>query len=360
METDSLAAILRAYGYDPESVRLSPMQEGYINQSYRLSAPGIPERLLQQISPAVFPDIDPLMENLQRVLPLLHAQDYRPIQLIPASSREPFVRDNANAPWRLLSFVENSRSYGHTDKPEIAYECGRIVGRFHQLLEDVVVESFPPVLVDFHSLEVRLEQLRLAEASAGAERLQKASSWVVQVRELAAYFEDFSWERLPLRLCHNDTKLSNFLFDTATDKGLCLVDLDTIMPGYLLYDLGDILRMLIQPFAEDHPNYKELYLRPEFFKVFCEGLAASGIQMTPKEKEVVAESAFLMPLLHGIRALTDYFEGDRHYRVAHPEQNLVRASNLITTARLVHQDLDALKQLARSVLDQANEAESGN
>ncbi|SFR33780.1 Phosphotransferase enzyme family protein [Robiginitalea myxolifaciens] len=351
METDSLAAILRAYGYTPESARLAPMQEGYINQSYLLCAPGFPDRLLQQISLAVFPDIDPLMENLQRVLPLLQAPDYHPIQLIPASSGESFIRDNTNAPWRLLSFVENSRSYGHTDNPEIAFECGRIVGRFHQLLEGVDVNSFPPVLVDFHNLEVRLEQLRLAEESAARERMQKASPWISQVGELARYFDYFPWESLPLRLCHNDTKLSNFLFDEASDKGRCLVDLDTIMPGYLLYDLGDILRMLIQPFAEDHPNYKELYLRPEYFEVFCQGLASSGLYMTPAEKGVVAESAFLMPLLHGIRGLTDYLEGDRHYRVVHPEQNLVRASNLITTARLVHQDMDNLKQLARSVLD---------
>lgn len=351
MKTEAIADILRAYGYAPESARLTPMEEGYINQSYRLSAPGFPDRLLQQISPAVFPDIEILMDNLKRALPELSAPDYHAIKLIPTTTGAAFVFDKQQAPWRVLSFVAHSKSYGHAAHPELASECGRVLGRFHDLLKAVDVASFPPVLENFHNLDSRLEQLVRAEQSGEAERLEKALVWIGMARELAAYFEDFPWEKLPIRLCHNDTKLSNFLFGETSDRGLCLIDLDTIMPGYLLYDLGDILRILIQAFAEDHVNAADIYLRPEYFKAFCEGLVASGLSMTKEEKEVVAESAFLMPLLHGIRALTDYLEGDRHYRVVHPEQNLLRAANLITTARLVAEDLDKLKQLARSVLD---------
>ena len=318
MHATAPASILSAFGYDPDRSRLAPLQEGYINQTFRLSAPGRPDRLLQQLSTAVFPDIATLMANLETVLPCLRARDYREIEVIPASNGDRVVRDADNRPWRVLSFIPDSVSYGRTDNLEVARESGRIIGRFHQLVEGLDPASLPPVLPDFHNLPFRLGQLREARAGASGDRLSRAEPYIGRAVALAEACLRIPLERLPVRICHNDTKLSNILFHQDTGQALCLVDLDTLMPGYLLYDLGDALRILIQPLPEDHPHPEAQRLRPDFFEAFCEGLSGSGLEMAAEEKAHIAHSALLMPTLHGIRALTDYLQGDRHYRGGHP------------------------------------------
>lgn len=350
MHATAPASILSAFGYDPDRSRLAPLQEGYINHTFRLSAPGCPDRLLQQLSTSVFPDMDTLMGNLETVLPCLRAGDYREIKIIPARSGARLVWDAANRPWRMLSFIPDSVSYGRTDDPEVALESGRIIGRFHQLVAGLDPASLPPVLPDFHSLPYRLGQLREARAGASGDRLSRAEPYLGRAAALAEACLRIPLERHPVRVCHNDTKLSNILFHKDTGKALCLVDLDTLMPGYLLYDLGDALRILIQPLPEDHPDPEAQRLRPEFFEAFCLGLSASGLEMAPEEKAHVAHSALLMPSLHGIRALTDYLSGDRHYRVADPEQNLRRGANLLRTATLVERQLASLQDIANRII----------
>ena len=344
------ASVLSAFGYDPDRSRLAPLQEGYINQTFRVSAPGRPDRLLQQLSTSVFPDIATLMANMETVLPYLQAGDYHKIEVIPARNGDRVVRDAGDRPWRMLSFIPDSISFGRTDNPEAARESGRIIGRFHQLVEGLDPACLPPVLPDFHNLTFRLGQLREARAGASGDRLSRAEAYIEQAEALAETCLRIPLERHPVRICHNDTKLSNILFHKDTGQALCLVDLDTLMPGYLLYDLGDALRILVQPLPEDHPHPEAQRLRPEFFEAFCLGLSASGLELAPAEKAHVAHSALLMPSLHGIRALTDYLQGDRHYRVADPEQNLRRGANLLRTATLVGQQLASLQDIAGKII----------
>jgi Ser/Thr protein kinase RdoA (MazF antagonist) len=251
----------------------------------------------------------------------------------------------------LYRYIAGSRTLESASEPRIACEAGRILGRFHQLAEAVPASSLHPTLPRFHDLGWRLEQLREAEHQGLAARRESTASWIALAHELAALCAGIPWAQMPLRICHNDTKLSNILFDAGSDRALCLIDLDTLMPGYLLYDVGDAVRTLMNPLPEDHPDWEAIRTRPELFRAFVQGLRQSGLRLEAPERDALPYGVVLMPLLHGIRALADYLQGDRYYKTAYPGQNRVRACNLLQFAHRASEQLDTLRQICREELN---------
>lgn len=341
---------LALFGLTAPPTRLEPVSEGYINDTFKVWMGGEPAYILQRINTGVFGDTAGLMANLEAVLPHLHAADYMALELIRTPQGKAWASDAAGNPWRMYRYIPGSRTYGSTSERHIARETGRILGRFHQLAEAVPASSLSPTLPRFHDLGWRLEQLDEAELGAQADRLQKAAPWTALARELAALCGAIPWQELPLRVCHNDTKLSNILFASDTGQALCLIDLDTLMPGYLLYDVGDAVRTLMNPLPEDHPDWETIDTRPELFRAFVQGLKQSGLALEPAEREALPYGAVLMPLLHGVRALADYLQGDRYYKTSYPEQNRVRACNLLQFARCASEQLGTLREICREEL----------
>lgn len=325
--------------------RLEPVAEGYINDTYKVWVGDEPSYILQRINTAVFGDAANLMGNLEWVLPHLKAPDYTALELIRTPGGHCWGTDSNGHPWRMYRYIPGSRTVKSASSSGVAREAGRILGRFHQLAEAVPAASLKPTLPRFHDLGWRLEQLAGAEAEGLPHRLAKAESWLQLARQLAGVCAAIPWEQLPLRVCHNDTKLSNILFSEGADRALCLIDLDTLMPGYLLYDAGDAVRTLMNPLPEDHPDWEAIRLRPDLFRAFVNGLKDSGLGLHPAESLTLAYGALLMPLLHGIRALADYLLGDRYYKTAYPEQNRIRACNLLYLAKLASDHLDELRQI---------------
>uniref|UniRef100_UPI003568FA33 phosphotransferase enzyme family protein n=1 Tax=Zeaxanthinibacter enoshimensis TaxID=392009 RepID=UPI003568FA33 len=217
---------------------------------------------------------------------------------------------------------------------KVAENAGWLLGKFHSLLQHTDPSHFHVVIPDFHDLQYRFMQFEKALEKVDPERLQKAKSALGFVTHTAAILQQLVSEDLPLRLCHNDTKLNNMLFSAKDHDPLCLIDLDTLMPGYLHYDMGDALRTVVSTAPEDESQLENIGFSEPHFTAFIEGLSLHQDFMTEEEKNEIPNAVAYMPFLHGLRALTDYLEGDIYYKVNSPEQNLERSHSLFRFTEL--------------------------
>ncbi|GGD47478.1 phosphotransferase enzyme family protein [Muriicola marianensis] len=328
---------------------VKPLSTGYINDTYTIFDGHVPVFLLQRVNEKVFHDIPGLMENLEAVLPALKGMGYHPVSFYYTKARHPYYCDKNGQYWRLMSFVPNGVSYDFTTDPDIAFESGRILGIFHRLTEKIATKSIKEILVGFHHLSKREGEFKMAVENASEERKQKAREEISFANDLLEKLHGNRPIDLPLRICHNDTKLNNFLFDSKTGKGLCLVDLDTVMPGYLHYDLGDAIRILANPNPEDERDLEKITFDLHMVKTFLEGIRESGLELSESERLAIPYGAILMPFLHGIRALTDYLQHDRYYRVTYPQENLNRARSLFAVALKASENSAALAGIVKEV-----------
>ena len=342
--------ILKQFGISGAGISLETLTQGYINDTFRVHTPEGDGFVLQRINPVVFPKPEVLMANLEIVLPLLQAPGYRGLKLHPNRKGKTFVKDPAGGLWRVFNYIPNSASFNQAKSLQMAKEAGRIVAVFHGLVSTLPPEALQVPLPEFHNIHLRVTQLKAALSDAPAERRQKCSDLITQAEALYSFCRQIPFEALPLRVCHNDTKFSNILFDTRSGKALCLIDLDTLMPGHLLYDFGDAARGLIGARPENGKSPKATDTGLRRFVAFAKGWKEGGLKMQPGEKQWLCHGVVLMPALHGIRALTDYLSGDRYYKVAYPEQNRDRAIALLHTAQTVQKELGRMQEIVKNTL----------
>jgi Ser/Thr protein kinase RdoA (MazF antagonist) len=338
--------ILAQFGISGAGISLETLTQGYINDTFRVHTPKGDGFVLQRINPVVFPKPEVLMANLEMVLPLLQALGYRGLKLQQSIAGKTYLKDTGGGLWRVFNYIPHSASYPKAETPQMAKEAGRIVAIFHLLVSPLPPETLQVPLPGFHDIHLRVTQLKAAISGAPAERRQKCSDLISQAEALYDFCGQIPFATLPLRVCHNDTKFSNILFDRHSGKALCLIDLDTLMPGHLLYDFGDAARGLIAARPENGKSRKAANPNLKSFEAFVKGWNASGLRMQPVEKQWLCHGAVLMPALHGIRALTDYLSGDRYYKVAYPEQNRDRAVALLHTAQTAQKALGRMQEIA--------------
>lgn len=354
MATPHPERVLKNFKIPAGSRELQPISEGLINDTFRVSVPNTDGYILQRINTEVFPDPEALMQNLERILPELGGDGYRQLKLIRATDGKSWFRDAGSGAWRLYEFIPGSRTISDAGQPGVAREAGRILGRFHQLLQDTDPGSLHPILPGFHDLGLRMGQLTAAETHGQPDRVARGRKLAQQARQLAGHMEAVRLEALPTRVCHNDPKLSNILFTTGPrPKALCLIDLDTLMPGALLFDFGDAGRTLINSLAEEQPEAGANKIDWQAYGEFCQGFAAACPELSPAEADSLPYGLLLMPLLHGVRALADYFLGDRHYKVSYDTQNLVRARNLLGVAGTAGEEINRLRKAWASAREEA-------
>ena len=350
MEDSPAKQALDHFVIDRRPYRIEPLEQGYIHTSYRILDGDEPVFILQHLNDRVFPDIDAVMENLQRVLPHLNGEGYHPVSYAYTKSRLPYHVDGDGRYWRLMTFVSKSISLDYTGNPAIAFEAGRILGLFHKLTANILPKEIIPILPGFHDLERRKGEFLSAEPYASPERKEKSENEIRYAQNLLEELRNNKPSALPLRICHNDTKLNNFLFSSENGEGLCLVDLDTVMPGYLHFDTGDAIRTLANPNPEDEKNLEAITCNTKMVEAFLKGLHQSGLVLYEAEKNALVYGAILMPFLHGLRALTDYLEGDRYYKVSYPEQNLDRCRSLFAMVRKTRGKQAELTALVEAIL----------
>jgi len=305
---------------------VSTWQQGAARQRY----------LHQHLNEDVFRDIPAVMHNVRRVTEHLerkrHADGddgFHTLRLVPARDGQPYLRAGGE-PWRTYDFVEDTESFDHCDGPDRAFEAARAFGQFQARLADLDPATLCVTIPDFFSTLHRLRQLDAALRSDAAHRAAGAAAelaFVDQRRSEARLIDkEVAAGRLPRRIVHGDTKLNNVLFDRRNGKAVCIVDLDTCMSAYSLYDFGDLVRFTAATSAEDEPDPSRAGTDLELYRALVEGYrATAGRFLTPLEVELMPFAARLVTLTIGIRFLCDHLNGDVYFKVAHPDHNLQRA-----------------------------------
>ncbi len=327
-----------------------PLRQGLINETYLLQKDGQTQYIFQRINTSVFPKVAALMGNLEKSLYYLSAEDYQNLELVKTRKGTLYLDAGEAGCWRLMNFIPGSRTYNTTTNPVVAREAGRIIARFHGLLAGAPLPEFQEVISRFHDLDFRLSELRQALGQAPAKRRNLAAKALGIIGELTQGPILPGAGNLPQRICHNDTKLNNILFSDKEQKALCLIDLDTLMKGYFLYDFGDAVRTIVNTAPEDERILEKIQFSRPLFEAFVEGIGTEPDLLSEVEIDTLARGAIYMPLLHGLRALTDYLLGDIYYQIAYEGQNLDRSMSLLTFAKRAQEELPYMQMVIRHQL----------
>ena len=303
---------------------------GHINDTFAVtySQAGIPVRyILQRLNRNVFQNPDAVMENVRRVTAHLGSKtaglpdaSRRTLTLVSARDGTTSVRDAAGELWRCFLFIENVTAHDVLNCPELARKAAAAFGTFQAQLVDLPGGRLHETIPEFHNTVRRFVALERAVVTDSVGRVCLCGpeiEFALKNRALAAsLIERQAAGLLPERITHNDTKLNNVMLDNVTGEGLCVIDLDTVMPGLALYDFGDLVRSAANPAAEDEPDLAKATLRLDYFAALVEGyLATAGAFLTPAEKECLALSSQVITFEVGLRFLTDFLGGDRYFRV---------------------------------------------
>lgn len=362
-----LAAIARAFplwGRFAGGIRYG---SGHINDTFAVTfdQAGTQVRyILQRINARVFRHIPALMENIQRVTE--HAarrvdaeggQDTarRALTLVPTRSGQPFHQDPEGGCWRCYLFIEHARTYDRIEHPDHAREAARAFGEFQQLLVNLPGSRLHETIPFFHHTRHRFEMLQRAIA---ADTHNRAASVRIEIA-FAARREPLvdtllnlqSAGLMPERVTHNDTKLNNVMLDDATGRAVCVIDLDTVMPGLALYDFGDMVRSATNSTAEDEPDLSKVHARLPIFAALAEGYwSSAGGFLTPIERTHLAISGQLITFEIGMRFLTDYLAGDVYFRTTRPDQNLDRARNQFALLRSLESQQEEMEKIVERLV----------
>lgn len=315
---------------------VSPLGSGHINDSYRVGE----GHLLQRINHQVFPDVAGLMNNIDLVTQHIRskiagttgeAAGQQTLTVVPTTDGRLFTQDEAGNYWRVYEFLTGLHSHDLLETPEQAYAGARSYGYFLRFLDDFPAKQITDVIPNFHNIITRLEAFELAIRHNAANRVRECKEDITYIRSLANRMTVIqrAWQsgKLRTRITHNDTKFNNVMFDAA-GNGRCVVDLDTVMPGVVHFDLGDALRTGAATANEDEKDLQLVGVDREKVRAITEGyLSVTRDVLTPEERHLLPRSGELLAYLMAVRFLTDYLAGDQYYKTAYPEHNLVRGRN---------------------------------
>lgn len=344
--------ILKHFSIAEKEYGFSMLTDGYINDTFLVFEDGLPRNILQRINHKVFKDISGVMNNIKHALRYLDAPDYSKITLVDSKAGKGYLKFHGDLSdyWRMMTYIDDSTAHNTTTEPKIAFEAGRIIGKFHLLLENADTKNYVDTIPKFHDLELRKDQFKTAQSTAAADKKKIAASASDFADDILLILEKINPSELPVRICHNDTKLNNILFSNKTGKALCLIDLDTLMKGHFLYDFGDAVRTIVNTAPEDEKDHTKITFEKDLFAAFVDGLAIHTSMFSQKEIETMAWGAVLMPFLHGIRALTDYLNGNIYYKVAYENQNLDRCLSLFDFTRKALDEMKYMEDVVREKL----------
>ena len=309
--------------------------------------------ILQRINHIVFKNPCELMENIQRVTSHLAAQiegqpeaKRRVLTLILALDGRPWYRDAEGNYWRAYRFIENARSFDAVESTEQAFQAAKAFGRFQQMLATLPSPRLHDTIPDFHNTHRRFATLEEAIAADVANRAVLAKSeidFALSRKSISTVLLDAN---LPERVTHNDTKFNNVLLDDETGEAICVIDLDTVMPGLSLYDFGDMVRTTTSPAFEDERDLSRVTMQFPMFEALVRGYLSSARGfLTKAEKQYLAFSGKLITFEQGIRSLTDYLAGDVYYKVSREGHNLDRCRTqfkLVESIELQEEEMDRL------------------
>lgn len=341
MKTESIESVLACFPLEGSVSGYRSYGSGHINSTFLVNCDtehGRRRYILQCMNKDIFQNIEGLMGNITSVTEFLgrkiianHGDPEREtLTLVKSMDGKSYVTDADGESWRIYLFVEDTISFDVVEKPEDFYQSAFSFGHFQRLLADYPADTLAETIPDFHNTPARLEQLEEAAARNTAGRLSevKAELDFVMARkaELGMAMDMLREGKLPLRVTHNDTKLNNILMDKDTRKGICIIDLDTVMPGLSINDFGDSIRFGANTAAEDEPDTSKVSISLPLFEAYVKGfLDGCEGSLTDAEVDMLPMGAKLMTIECGMRFLADYLNGDVYFKIHREKQNLDRA-----------------------------------
>lgn len=313
---------------------------GHIHDTYcvQTAERNCDDYILQKLNSSVFKDIPRLQKNIERVTKHLNGKlsgipgsnvKRECLTLIPAKDGKSWIVDSDGNFWRIYLFIPGHRSYNIVDSPGKAFEGGKAIGRFQAMLADMPGEPLSETIPKFHNIEYRIDMLNCKVSENPCNRVSEAAEEINEYldrgEEMKTILKLGRAGKIPLRITHNDTKFNNILFD-ENDKALCVIDLDTVMPGYVHYDFGDAIRTVANTASEDEKDLSKIEMNIDLFEAYAGGyLAEAGNTLNEVEKQYLAFAPKLITYTMGIRFLTDYIDGDNYYKIHRPQHNLQRS-----------------------------------
>lgn len=358
---DELREILAGFAIAGRLVDFRTIVNGHINNTieviYDVDGKQI-KHLLQQINTHAFKDPDRLMANVDYVTSYLRDKvkaaggdaERETLYCKPTSDGKKYLTDSKGRVWRLYNFVDNAFSYETIESSEVFFNAGKAFGEFQRKLADFPIDRLYDTIPDFHNTAIRYTNLVKSATADVHNRLQFCRAdydfAVERRRETFILTGLCAIGDIPLRVTHNDTKLNNIMFDKETGLPLCVVDLDTVMPGLSLYDFGDAIRYGANTAAEDEKDVSKVSLSLELYEAYVRGfLSGVGNSLTEAEIEYMPLGAKMMTLECGMRFLTDYLDGNIYFKTAYPEHNLVRCRTQFALVADMERKFDQMKEI---------------
>lgn len=361
---DTLREIFEEFVTGSTFLKADLSGSGHIHDTYHV---GTQEKdhddyILQKLNNTVFRNIPELQENIERVtqhfqkkLSKIPGADPKreTLTLVNARNGKSWINDSEGNYWRMYIFITGQHSYDIVDTPEKAFEGGKAIGRFQAMLSDLPGPPLHETIPYFHNIEKRLESFYKILADDPVSRAVSVTGLIDFVNQRAEIMKSIlklgKDGKIPVRITHNDTKFNNILFD-ENDKALCVIDLDTVMPGYVHYDFGDAIRTAANAASEDEEDLSKIRMDISLFEAHATGyLSETRKTLNAIEKEYLAFAPILITFIMGLRFLTDYIDGDHYFKIHHENHNLQRAKAQFKLVESMEGQYDMMKMIIKQL-----------
>lgn len=351
-----LEFVIKKYGLESNEVKMAPLGNGLINSTWKVSVNGN-DFVLQKVNDKVFKKPEDIDSNLNLIAAHLqkHYPEYNLLEPIKAKDGSTLLQKSEHEFFRMFPFIQGSHSKDVVKTPDQAYQAASRFGSFTKMLAGIRTADLKITIPDFHNLSLRYNQFLSALETGNKSRIKEADELVKFVKANKSIVEEFEYlstnNILKLRATHHDTKISNVLFD-KDDCGMCVIDLDTVMPGYFISDLGDMMRTYLCPVSEEENNFALVEVRDEFYEAIISGYYNEmKNELTEGEKKYFFYSGTFMIYMQAIRFLTDYINNDAYYGCRYPQHNLVRAQNQIVLLQRLQEKQTEFEQMLNIAAD---------
>ena len=349
--------------FDGKVKNIRPLGEGLINDTYLVETEGDNSKyILQRKNKNIFKDIPAMMDNINKVTEHLKKKiidcggdpQREAMSVIRTKDGKLCYKDEADEYWAACLFIEDTVTYQFADSPELAYQGGKGIGKFQYLLSDMN-EPLKDIVPGFHNMRYRFEQwgeALKADLAGRKKDLDEEISWIESRKEeMLGFWEKVENGIIPIRITHNDTKISNILFDTKGDV-LCVIDLDTVLSSTCLNDYGDAIRSYTNAGLEDDRDIDNVYIKMDIFESYTKGYLSEASQfLTDSEKDNLVLSAKYITFEQILRFLLDYINGDTYYRTAYEKHNLVRTHAQYKLLRSMEQNSTEMQRIVDRILE---------
>lgn len=351
-----LTSVLSAFGINEKTQKIEPFGTGLINNTWKITVQG-KDYILQRINQLVFKNPEEISKNINFIDSFLKRNfpHYRFVSPVPALNGETLIYDREKGFFRLFPFVQGSHTMDVVETPEQAFEAAKQFGQFTKLLAGFDADLLYDTIPSFHNLSLRYKQFNHALEIGNQQRIKESEELIHEIKggsQIVNKYEEIkSNPAFKRRVTHHDTKISNVLFDN-NNKSLCVIDLDTIMPGYFISDVGDMMRTYLSPVSEEEKDFTKIEIREEYYKAIVAGYYSEmKNELTETEKEHFYYAGTFMIYMQAIRFLTDYISDDIYYGSKYPGHNFIRAGNqLVLLRKLLEKQVVLENYLAGEVL----------